>query len=310
MQKGRRRVLLLEKRLLFVINPYSGRTEIRTQGVMIIDQFIKAGYTVEVYTTQSAGDAIDYVERNGTRFDRIVCCGGDGTVNETLNGIMRLAQRPTLAIIPAGTTNDYAYTLHVPFSMPEAADVAAADKLFNIDVGSFNGRFFTYVAAFGIFTDVTYETPQSAKNILGSVAYIIEGVKRISSLRSYHVRVDYDGGEPIEDDFILGLFSNTVSVAGIRTAFTDAELDDGLLEITLIKTPRTLLDAQAVLNLLLDFDNANLEGVEFLRTIKTKSARVTCNEPLSWTVDGESGGVHMEADIRNVPRAINIVVGE
>ena len=301
----------MNKSLLFVINPYSGRAEIRSRGVMIADTFIKAGYKEEIYTTQGTGDATEYVARNAHRFDRIVCCGGDGTVNETLNGLMRLeGKRPELGMIPAGTTNDYAYTLHIPFNMNKAAKVAASDHLFNIDVGCFNGRYFTYVAAFGIFTDVTYETPQNAKNSLGAVAYVLEGAKRLGTLRSYHVRVEYEGGDPIEDDYIVGLFSNTVSVAGIRTAFADAKLDDGLLEITLVKVPRNLHDAQAVLNILMNFETAKQAQSDFLRVISTRWAKITCSEPIAWTVDGENGGAFTEVEIKNCPHAIQVVTGE
>ncbi len=300
----------MSKRLLFVINPYSGRAEVRSRGVMIIDKFVKAGFAVEVYTTQETGDAVEYIACNGVGFDRVVCCGGDGTVNETLNGLMRLpGEPPALGLIPAGTTNDYAYTLHIPFNMMRAAKIAAEDRLFPIDIGRFNERYFAYVAAFGIFTDVTYETPQNAKNLLGKVAYVLEGAKRLNTLRSYHVRVEYEGGA-VEDDFIVGLFSNTVSVAGIRTAFRDAELDDGLLEITLVKVPRTLHDAQAVLNILTNTETAQEAQSDFLQVISTSWARVTCDEPVAWTIDGESGGSFTEAEIQNVPHAIRVITGE
>lgn len=299
---------IMSKRLLFVINPYSGRAEIRLRGVMIIDQFIKAGYEVEVYTTQKTGAAIDYVAQNGSRFDRIVCCGGDGTVNEVLCGIMQLEKRPELAIIPAGTINDYAYTLHIPFSMTEAAEVACSDRLYTIDVGRFDQRYFTYVAAFGIFTDVTYETPQDTKNLFGKVAYALEGAKRLGSIRTRKVRVEHDNGV-VEGDYLLGLFSNTRSVAGIRQAFSDAKLDDGLMEITLIKNPSTPLDAQAILNILMGIEPVSRTKSDFIQFITTKHARVISHEPISWTVDGESGGSYTDVEICNCPHAIQVVVG-
>ncbi|MEG1061278.1 MAG: diacylglycerol kinase family lipid kinase [Oscillospiraceae bacterium] len=298
----------MDKNLLFVINPHSGRAEIKSRALMIIDSFVKHGYSVTVYTTQNQGSTDRAVGEIGDKFDRIVCCGGDGTVNETLNGIMRLDKRPPLALIPSGTTNDYAYSLSIPFNMNKAAEIAMTDKLFNVDVGSFNGRYFAYVAAFGLFTDVTYETPQDAKNMLGSVAYVLEGAKRINTLRRYHVKVEYDGGL-LEDDVILGFFSNTVSVAGIRNAFSDAKLNDGLLEITLIKVPKTLRDAQTIINILLNFEKASESQSDFLRVITAKKARITCDTPIAWTIDGESGGSFTDVIIENCPKAIDVVVG-
>lgn len=299
----------MDKTLLFVVNPRSGRAEIRNKLSGILDTFTKAGYLTTVYMTQSQGDADRMVAEIGDRFDRVAVCGGDGTVNETLNGLMRLENRPPLAIIPAGTTNDYSFTLHIPFNMLKAAEIAVSDRILTIDVGRFNGRHFTYVAAFGLFTDVTYETPQDAKNILGSVAYVLEGAKRMSAIRSYRVKVEYDEGV-IEDDVIVGLFSNSVSVAGLRTAFEDAKLDDGLFEITLVKMPKTFADVQAIINILLNFETMRSVDSDFLRVVTTRSARVTCAEPIAWTVDGESGGAVTEVEIGNVHKAIRVVTGE
>ncbi len=299
----------MDKTLLFVVNPRSGRAEIRNKLSGILDIFTKAGYLTTVYMTQSQGDADRMVAEIGDRFDRVAVCGGDGTVNETLNGLMRLENRPPLAIIPAGTTNDYSFTLHIPFNMLKAAEIAVTDRILTIDVGRFNGRHFTYVAAFGLFTDVTYETPQDAKNILGSVAYVLEGAKRMSVIRSYRVKVEYDEGV-IEDDVIVGLFSNSVSVAGLRTAFEDAKLDDGLFEITLVKMPKTFADVQAIINILLNFETMRSVDSDFLRVVTTRSARVTCAEPIAWTVDGESGGAVTEVEIGNVHKAIRVVTGE
>ncbi len=301
--------LFMEKRMLFVVNPRSGRAEIRNRLSGILERFAKAGYLTTVFMTQAHGDAEKLVAEIGGQFDRIAVSGGDGTVNETLNGLMRLEQRPPLAIIPAGTTNDYSYTLHIPFQMLKAADTAVGDRILTIDVGRFNERHFTYVAAFGLFTDVTYETPQDAKNILGAVAYVLEGAKRINAIRNYNIRLEYDGGV-IEDDVIVALFSNAVSVAGLRTAFEDAKLDDGLLEITLVKRPKTLADMQTIIHILLNFETMRSVETDFLRVVTTRRARVTSEEGIAWTVDGESGGVFREVEIANVHRAIRVVTGE
>ena len=298
----------MEKNMLFVVNPRSGRAEIRNKLSGILEIFAKAGYLPTVYMTQASGDAQRLVAQIGDRFDRIVCCGGDGTVNEALNGLMQLENRPPLAIIPAGTTNDYSYTLHIPFNMLKAAEIAVGGQILNIDAGCFNSRYFTYVAAFGLFTDVTYQTPQDAKNILGSVAYVLEGAKRMSAIRSYRVCVEFDEGV-LEDDVIVGLFSNSVSVAGLRTAFEDAMLDDGLLEITLVRMPRSFSDVQSIINILLNFETMRDLDSDLLRVVTTRRAKVTCPDPIAWTVDGESGGTVTEAEITNVHKAIRVVAG-
>ena len=299
----------LKKKLLFIVNPRSGRGEARFRMTKMLETFTRAGYLPTVLLTQRSGEAAELVAQVGGEFDRVVCCGGDGTVNETLNGLMQLQNRPPLGIIPAGTTNDYSYTLHIPFNMEKAAANAVEDRLFDIDVGCFNGRFFTYVAAFGMFTEVTYETPQDSKNLLGAVAYVLEGAKRLGSIKSYHIRVEYDEGV-IEDDVIVGLFTNTVSVAGMRTAFKDAKLDDGQMEITLIKQPQNFNDIQQIINILVNTEPMTQAEADFLRVVTTKHVRVSCDEPIAWTVDGESGGSYKVSEIHNVHRAVRVVTGD
>ncbi|MEG0751589.1 MAG: YegS/Rv2252/BmrU family lipid kinase [Oscillospiraceae bacterium] len=295
--------------MLFIVNPCSGRASIKSHLLDAIDHFTSAGFLVTVYVTQRAGEVADVVASLGQGYDRIVASGGDGTINETLNGLMRLPTQIPLGIIPAGTTNDYAYSLGISSSVVEAAEIAVSDNLFAIDVGSFNGRYFTYVAAFGLFTEITYETSQDLKNVLGVAAYALEGARRILDIKTYHISLEYDGGF-IDDEVIIGLFSNSVSVAGFRTAFDGAKLDDGLLEITLIRPPKTLADIQAIINILLDFERLNTVESDFLTVVTTKKARISCNEPLKWTVDGESGGVFLTSDIENVHHAAIVVTGE
>lgn len=297
------------QKLLLIINAHSGRGDIRLRALDVVDTFTAAGFLVTCVTTQHAGHATELVRDWGKGFDRVVCCGGDGTVNETLGGLMMLDTRPPLGILPAGTTNDYAYSLSIPANAAKAAAVAAGDLLFPIDIGSLNGRFFTYVAAFGLFTDVTYETDQDAKNMLGSVAYFLEGAKRVSAIKNYHVCIEHDGGV-LEEDCIVGLFSNSISIAGLRTAYCDALLDDGKMEICLIRPPKTPAAIQDLINVLLNIKQATeLDHSEFLTVIHTQKALVTCDEPLAWTVDGENGGTFATAAVETYRQAITVIAG-
>ena len=296
------------KRLLLIINPHAGRAAIKAHALDVIDVFVREGYDVTCYTTQKTGDPAEIVEKIGCGFDRIVCCGGDGTVNEGLNGLMRLQKRPELGIIPAGVTNDYAYNLAIPSNAIKAAKVAAAGYPFAIDVGELEGQFFSYVAAFGLFTDVTYETNQNFKNALGRLAYLLEGVKRVSAIKSYRMCIEHDGG--IEDgNFIIGLFSNSISVAGVRTMYEDALLDDGKIEIALVKMPTTLEDVQDIIEVLLNIESASSKDSDFFTIIHTEKAKITGTKPVAWTVDGESGGIHTTVEVRAHRCAVTVVAG-
>ncbi|MEG0833070.1 MAG: YegS/Rv2252/BmrU family lipid kinase [Oscillospiraceae bacterium] len=294
------------EKLLYIINPRSGKAEIKNHLLFAIDTFIKGGFDVSVRTTQSKGDAMDFVKMHGEGFDRIVVSGGDGTVNEVLNGIMTLKKKPTLGVVPAGTTNDYAYSLGIPGNMQQAAEIAAAGMPFPIDVGLFNDRYFTYVAGFGALTEVTYKTPQDAKNVLGRTAYILEGIKRLSSIKYSHIRLEYDGGV-IENDYIIGLFTNSVSIAGFRNALGGSKLDDGLLEITLIKMPTKLEEIQTIINVLMDIEQTRGVHTDFLTFLTTSKVRVVSGEPMEWTIDGEGTGAVKDVTIKNCHRVLSVL---
>ncbi len=298
----------MERRLLFIINPKAGRAEIKHHALAAIETFVRGGFHVGVFTTGGKNDAYEYVRAHGEGYDRIICCGGDGTVDEVLNGIMTLKERPEFGVIPAGTTNDYAYNLNIPANMEKAAAIVCGDDTFRIDIGKFRERYFTYVAAFGLFTEVTYETSQEYKNVFGYLAYVLEAAKRLSSQKAYHARVEYDGGV-FEGDYLLGLACNSISLAGRRTALKGSELDDGLLEAIFIKAPASLADMQSLINILLDIERMTDVKSDFIDAARTTKLRVTSSEPIAWTVDGENGGAHTDAEIENVRRAVTMLCG-
>lgn len=297
------------KKLLYIYNPAAGRKTARSSLSDILEVFARQGYEITVRPTQGPGDAAAAVIRQGAQFDRVVCCGGDGTLNETVRGLLALPleQRPVLGYIPAGTTNDFSRTLELPRTVTELAEVAGEGSLRPIDVGDAQGHPFTYVAAFGLFTDVAYSTPQVNKNLLGHFAYVLEGMGRLASIPSYHMKVTAAGGHEVEGDFIYGMVGNTVSVGGLVNLPRDmVRLDDGLFEVILLRQPRTIEDWQSILTAL-----TTLEPSEDGAVVAFSSGEVTftCDQIVAWTVDGEFGGGQTVTTVRSQTRAITMACG-
>ena len=294
-------------KLLFIFNPLSGKGLIKHNLLDIIDIFTKAGYDVTVRPTQSQLDAYEYIRAHGSEFDRIVVSGGDGTLNEGVEGLMSFPreERKPIGYIPAGTTNDFASTLNIPKDMEEAAYIAASGVPFDCDIGDFNGKTFNYIAAFGAFTDVSYDTPQEIKNVIGHAAYVWEGIKRLPSLSSYHVNIKYDGGE-INEEVFLCVIMNTTSVGGILSTekFTDVNLCDGLCEMIVFRQPTNPLELQSVLTGIIKGE-ASGEGYGL---VKSTRFEITSDENIKWTLDGEYGGETQHTVINVLPRAISFIV--
>ena len=296
----------MPQNLLFIVNPNSGKGEMRHHAIDCIDRFVRAGYEVTVYTTQKAGDATNIVTRRGSNFDLIVCSGGDGTLNETVAGLMQLYEKPALGYIPSGTTNDFASSLQIPKKPIDAAELILKGKPCHVDVGSLNERYFTYVAGFGAFTEVSYTTPQNTKNALGRAAYILEGIKSLPALQNYHVKVECEN-HTIEDEFIFGMVTNATTVGGFKGIVAhDVGLDDGLFEVFLVKAPNNPIEIQMILNELL----ISPEESRFIIRFKTPYVRFTADREMPWTLDGEFGGAPHVAEITNWRQALNIYVGE
>lgn len=294
-----------DKRLLFIYNPNAGRGIIKKNLSDILELFCRAGYEVSVFATQGEGDAKKALVRRGRLFDRIVCCGGDGTLNDITDGMMELEDRPLCGYIPAGTVNDFARSFKLPQNMIDAAKVAITGEKCFCDIGELNGDYFDYVAAFGAFTEVSYETPQATKNILGKLAYFLEGVKKLGSIKKNRIKVTI-GDEVIEDDVIYGMVTNSFSVGGFLSLFDDdVALDDGKLEAFFIKAPKNILEFQPIINALLAGDvNCNMFYYRHITEISIES-----EEPLKWTVDGEYGGAYKTSVIRTYEKAIPFVRG-
>ena len=295
------------KRLLFIYNPHAGKELLKPKLSDIIDIFVKAGYEVVAYPTQSYRDAYRKVsEYDSDEYDLVVCSGGDGTIDEVVTGMMQRDKRDPIGYIPTGTTNDFANSLHIPKGLLRAADNAVNGTLFPCDVGKFNDDIFVYIAAFGLFTDVSYQTKQEMKNVLGHLAYVLEGTKRLFNVPSYRIKVTHDG-ETLEDEFIFGMVTNSRSVGGFRNMIgKQVVFDEGLFEVTLIKTPKNPLALQEIVASLLT------EQVDTKHMYSFKTGRITFEslEEIPWTLDGEFGGAHDEVTVENLNRQLRIMVPE
>ena len=294
-----------QKRMLFIYNPRAGKERIRSNLLDLIETFSRAGYEVTAYPTHGVGDAVRAVLERSEGYEIVTVSGGDGTLDEVVCGMMESDEKLPIGYIPAGSTNDFAVSLGIPSNMKKAALVAVDGDMKRVDVGMINRAYFAYTAAFGIFTEVTWQTRQDMKNILGYAAYILEALSKFSDVRSYHIKVSSDTGESFEEDVILGLITNSRQIGGIRM-IPDAhvELDDGLFEATFIKRPKNMIELSNTISGLL-----NQQAYEDC-VIYFKASRITVesDEEIAWTRDGEYGGTHKSVDIRNLRKGLTIKV--
>ena len=295
-------------RLLFIFNPASGTGQVKAALAQVLDVFTKAGWITTSYPTQCKGDAARTTRELAGQFDRVICAGGDGTLSEAVAGLTGLSDPPPLGYIPFGSTNDCATTLHLPRKPREAALVAAGTGVpVPIDTGRLNGKPFIYVAAFGAFTKVAYDTPQELKNTFGHLAYIFAGIASLPTIAPYHMRVEFDG-QSLEDDFFFGMVSNSQSIGGLKPPKAErVVLDDGLFEVTLVKKPLKLADLTDGLQALVSLSPAERSGA--LVQLQARQLTFICEQPVPWTVDGEFGGSQTVNRVENCQKALNIIRG-
>ena len=292
----------MDKRLLYVYNPHSGKGAICNKLGYILDILAKGGYELIVHPTQCVGDARRTIGEYAAQVDQIVCSGGDGTLDEVISGVMESGLNIPVGYIPSGSTNDFAETLGLPKDMLEGARRIVEGTPFQCDVGALNDKTFVYIAAFGMFTEVSYETSQNLKNSIGYMAYLVEAGKRIFDIPSYHVKVTC-GDRVVEDNFAYGMISNANSVGGLKNFPTkNASLDDGLFEITLVRAPKNPLQlSEAITAMLFGTDSAMLwKGL-------ADNILLEPDEELHWTVDGEDGGIWKNVEVRNLKRSITLI---
>jgi len=312
---------MIWKKILFIYNPVAGRTQIREYLPDIIDILSAADFKVLCYPTRGQGDARRVVRERQEDYLYVVCAGGDGTLDEVVSGMMENPDKPFVPIgyIPAGTTNDFASSLHIPTDMRQAAQIIAQGRTFRCDLGLFNKTdYFTYVAAFGIFTGTSYQTPQELKNQIGHLAYIFQGVTELGNMRAYNMHVEAEGtvpggsggdlhGRVIDGEFALGMITNSQSIGGFANITGKrVDLQDGLFEVTLVRMPKNPLELSEIL-----FSVGNPDAqTSMIYSFKASRVTLECEEQVAWTRDGEFAGSHRRVTLENSSRQLRILVPE
>ncbi len=295
------------KNLLLIKNPIAGRNSTRISTDDIIRAFRE--YDIECFekTTTCQGDGINIAKKYAADFDAIICCGGDGTYNEVINGLMYAGVDKPVIYLPCGSTNDFANTLSLTKD-PHSAAKMYVDGLSNrYDIGTFNDKYFCYIASFGMATEISYSTSQNIKNLFGHSAYLINGfvlklIPMIKNMKPAHMRIEYDDGV-IDDSFYFGAVANTNEISGLfKLEKNDIRMNDGKFELLLVRgsSPRAVADA-FVSALRQDYSGDNI----FL--VKTSKVKITAIDEVPWTLDGEYGGIHKEIDINVLNEQINVV---
>lgn len=291
------------KRMLLVINPFAGTKKIVKYTMQVVEIFNRAGYDVSVHVTESVGDAARVVEERAGGMSLVVCAGGDGTFNETISGMLRSGADVPLGYIPCGSTNDFANSLHLPTNILTAAKQIVEGEPVRYDVGLFGQRYFSYVASFGAFTKTSYNTPQSIKNALGHMAYILAGVQELGQIRKHRLRIELED-QSIEDDFIFGAISNSTSVGGILTLNPKrVDMRDGKFELLLVRSPKDLKELGDCIRAL-QSQKYDSHLVTFLSTADLK---VSAPADMPWTLDGEREDGHEQISIHNLHWGIQLM---
>ncbi len=294
----------MSKKLLFIVNPVSGKSHIKNDLLEVVNIFVKSGYSVSLYITQTTGDAKMHLLQNIDGYDLIVCSGGDGTLNEVVSAIIKADSSVKIGYIPTGTTNDFALSMGISRHIPTAAKVVVSGEPFSCDIGYFNGTNFLYVAAFGLFTNVSYTTSQNVKNTLGQLAYFLEGVKALSEIKSYYLDIEYNGVK-ISGDFMFGMITNSNSIGGFKNISAEKiSLNDGLFEVIMIKKPNSFAEFRKLIIELLSFEGNS----KYIHRFLTDSLNISCKENFAWTLDGEFGGNYDNVTIKNLKEAVTFIV--
>lgn len=292
------------KKMLFIMNPYSGKRRANKYLADIMEIFNRADYLVTIHMTAGPGDATGVVQELAPDMDIVVCCGGDGTFNETVAGLLKANVDIPVGYIPAGSTNDFAASLHLPTEPLEAAQEIVEGVPVSYDAGSFCGRFFSYVASFGAFTRTSYTTPQSIKNALGHTAYVLSGISELSQIRPEHIKMEING-ETVEDDFLFGAICNSTSVGGILTLDPkQVDMTDGKLEVLLVRSPRSILELTECIAAVQSQQYNNCEMITFR---SGSQLEITADPEMPWTLDGEREDGHEHITVVNKHLAYRLV---
>ena len=291
------------KKLLFIMNPFAGQKKANKVLPEILMLFTNAGYDIHISMTTGPGSATRTAAERGGEADLVVCCGGDGTLNETIAGLLMAGLNVPVGYIPSGTTNDFASSLKLSHNPVQAAADIIEGQPVPYDIGKFGDRYFSYVASFGAFTKSSYAVPQTVKNALGHTAYVLGGISELSQIRNEHVRMEIDG-EVVEDDFLFGAICNSTSVGGIITLPPNrVDMGDGIFEVMLIRAPRTLNEIPECL-----FAVQNQEFNCGMITFRpARKVKITVDPDMTWTLDGEKAEGSSEILVENLHHAVRIM---
>ena len=282
----------------------SGVGKVKANLSDMIDQFVKAGYDVTAYPTQASRDAVRKAECDCGLYDLVAVSGGDGTLDEIVTGIMHSGHRVPVGYMPAGSTNDYGNSLGIDKQLTDAAAIAANGRPYSVDIGGFGDGYFVYVAAFGIFTKVSYGTPQDKKNTFGHAAYLFEAAKELKDIPTYMIQIEYDGNM-IYDEFIYGMITNSTSVGGMTGIIPgDIHLNDGVFEVNLVRAPKNPFELSDIVAYL----TGTKKNSQYVYSFQTSDLTFKSADSIPWTVDGEYGGSYTTLRIKNLHNALDIMV--
>ena len=294
------------KKLLFIFNLNAGKGKIQNVLVDIIKLFSEGGYITTTYPTKASKDAYEFALKHESDYDVLVCAGGDGTLNEVVGAVLKNGLGTPVGYIPGGTMNDWGANLGIPADMMKAAEVIVEGKPVAFDIGRFNTHAnFNYVAAFGAFTEIAYDTPQSMKKIIGQTAYGVTALKSLTQLRPYKLRVEYDDGKELEGNYLFGMACNSKIIGGFKLTGMHTDLHDGKFEVALIKEIKNPLDLTGLFGAVLAQNYMDRENIDIVEASK---AKFIFEEPVKWTLDGEYGGCVREAEVDIVPNAIKFII--
>ena len=291
------------KKMLFIMNPFAGVKRANRHLTDILLMFTQAGYEVTTHMTLGRGDAAVVAREKGKDVDLVVCCGGDGTLNETITGLLSAGADTPIGYIPAGSTNDFASSLKLPTNILKAAQEIVEGEPVSYDVGRFGDRYFSYVASFGAFTKSSYATPQNIKNALGHTAYVLSGITELSQIRNEHVKMEIDG-QTVEGDFLFGAICNSTSVGGILTLDPkQVDMGDGLFEILLVRAPENLGEIHECIQAL----QSQKYNCAMLTFRSAQKVRIFADPDMPWTLDGEKEDGHETVEVENLHHAIRLM---
>ena len=293
------------KKIMLIINPCAGRRSGKRNADKVISLLTKSGAECVLYLTEGRGDATQFVLQDGGKYDIIACMGGDGTLNEVINGILKAHLSVPLGYIPAGSTNDFARSMHLSKNIGKAAKIIAGGNVREIDAGLFNDRYFGYVSSFGLFTRTSYSTPQNVKNVLGGkISYLLHGVTELGRVKTEHMRVETNG-RVYEGEYLFGAVTNSTSLGGVLKydpALVD--MSDGQLEMMLIRKPKNPAQLFSILKSLLTKKITHNPYIDFDRSDKFT---IYPDARSDWSLDGEFAYATGSSEIKCLKNKIRFI---